>query len=117
MYSALSQCAQVNLTYSENDSEAIAKGISDSFQLQLMKVLAILLELIMEQALPNLVHIITVVVSVCLVSVITPEVVEQRHRPLRVERLPVILILVRKQKPQEKLHQIQLRQQLAALRQ
>lgn len=31
MYSALSQCAQVNLTYSENDSEAIAKGISDSF--------------------------------------------------------------------------------------
>lgn len=31
LYSALSQCAQVNLTYSENDSEAIAKGISDSF--------------------------------------------------------------------------------------
>lgn len=31
LYSALSQCVQVNLTYSENDSEAIAKGISDSF--------------------------------------------------------------------------------------
>lgn len=31
LYSALSQCAQVNLTYSENDSEAIARGISDSF--------------------------------------------------------------------------------------
>lgn len=31
LYSALSQCAQVNLTYSENDSEAVAKGISDSF--------------------------------------------------------------------------------------
>ena len=31
LYSTLSQCSQVNLTYSENDSEAIAKGISDSF--------------------------------------------------------------------------------------
>lgn len=31
LYSALSQYSQVNLTYSENDSEAIAKGISDSF--------------------------------------------------------------------------------------
>lgn len=31
LYSALSQCAQVNLTYSENDSESVAKGISDSF--------------------------------------------------------------------------------------
>ncbi len=31
LYSALSQCAQVNLTYSENDSEALARGISDSF--------------------------------------------------------------------------------------
>lgn len=31
LYTALSQCAQVNLTYTENDSEAIAKGISDSF--------------------------------------------------------------------------------------
>ena len=31
LYSALSQCAQINLTYSENDSEAMAKGISDSF--------------------------------------------------------------------------------------
>jgi len=31
LYSALSQCAQVNMTYSENDSEAIAQGISDSF--------------------------------------------------------------------------------------
>ena len=31
LYSALSQCAQINLTYSENDSESIAKGISDSF--------------------------------------------------------------------------------------
>lgn len=31
LYSALSQYSEVNLTYSENDSEAIAKGISDSF--------------------------------------------------------------------------------------
>lgn len=31
LYSALSQCSQVNLTYSENESEAVAKGISDSF--------------------------------------------------------------------------------------
>lgn len=31
LYSALSQCSQVNLTYSENESEALAKGISDSF--------------------------------------------------------------------------------------
>lgn len=31
LYSALSQCAQVNMTYSENDSEAVAVGISDSF--------------------------------------------------------------------------------------
>jgi len=31
LYSALSQCAQVNLTYSENDSEAVAKGVSESF--------------------------------------------------------------------------------------
>lgn len=31
LYSTLSQCSQVNLTYSENDSEAIAQGISDSF--------------------------------------------------------------------------------------
>jgi len=31
LYSALSQCAQVSLTYSENDSESVAKGISDSF--------------------------------------------------------------------------------------
>lgn len=31
LYSVLSQCAQVNLTYSENDSEAVAKGISDTF--------------------------------------------------------------------------------------
>lgn len=31
LYTALSQCAQVNLTYSENDSEAVAKGISDNF--------------------------------------------------------------------------------------
>lgn len=31
LYSALSQCSQINLTYSENDSEAIAKGISDTF--------------------------------------------------------------------------------------
>lgn len=31
LYSALSQCAQVNLTYSENESESLARGISDSF--------------------------------------------------------------------------------------
>ncbi|KKG06102.1 hypothetical protein DU80_19420 [Methanosarcina mazei] len=31
LYSTLSQCAQANLTYSENNSEAIATGISDSF--------------------------------------------------------------------------------------
>ncbi|WP_415930070.1 helicase HerA domain-containing protein [Zhenpiania hominis] len=31
LYSALSQCAQVNFTYSENDSEAVAKGISENF--------------------------------------------------------------------------------------
>ncbi len=31
LYSTLSQFSQLNLTYSENDSEAIAKGISDSF--------------------------------------------------------------------------------------
>lgn len=31
LYSALSQCAQANITYSENDSEAIAEGISKSF--------------------------------------------------------------------------------------
>ena len=31
LYSALSQCAQVNMTYSESDSEAVAKGITDTF--------------------------------------------------------------------------------------
>lgn len=31
LYSTLSQFAEVNLTYGENDSEAIAKGVSDSF--------------------------------------------------------------------------------------
>lgn len=31
LYSALSQCAQVNMTYSENDTESVAQGISDSF--------------------------------------------------------------------------------------
>jgi len=31
LYSTLSQCSQVNMTYSENDSEAVAVGISDSF--------------------------------------------------------------------------------------
>ena len=31
LFSTLSQYAQVNLTYGENDSEAIARGISDSF--------------------------------------------------------------------------------------
>lgn len=31
LYSAISQYAQINLTYSENDSEAIATGISDNF--------------------------------------------------------------------------------------
>lgn len=31
LYSVLSQCSQVNLTYSENDSASIAEGISDSF--------------------------------------------------------------------------------------
>lgn len=31
LYSALSQFVQVNISYSENDSEAIAKGISDNF--------------------------------------------------------------------------------------
>lgn len=33
LYSTLSQYAQVNLTYSENDSEAVAQGISDSFSM------------------------------------------------------------------------------------
>ena len=31
LYTALSQCAQVNLSYAENDSESIAIGVSDSF--------------------------------------------------------------------------------------
>ncbi len=31
LYTALSQCAQVNLTYGENDSESVAAGMSDSF--------------------------------------------------------------------------------------
>ena len=31
LYSALSQCAQVNMTYGENDSESVARGISESF--------------------------------------------------------------------------------------
>lgn len=31
LYSALSQCAQVSMTYGENDSESVAKGISESF--------------------------------------------------------------------------------------
>lgn len=31
LYTALSQCAQINLTYSENESESVAKGISDTF--------------------------------------------------------------------------------------
>jgi len=31
LYSTLSQCSQVNMTYSENDSEAVALGISDGF--------------------------------------------------------------------------------------
>lgn len=31
LYSTLSQCSQVNMTYSENDSEAVAVGISDGF--------------------------------------------------------------------------------------
>lgn len=31
LYTALSQCAQLNLSYAENDSEAIAVGVSDSF--------------------------------------------------------------------------------------
>ena len=31
LYSALSQCAQINLTYSENESQAVARGISDTF--------------------------------------------------------------------------------------
>ena len=31
LYTALSQCSQVNLTYAENDSEAVAIGVSDSF--------------------------------------------------------------------------------------
>lgn len=31
LYTALSQFAQINLTYAENDSEAIAVGVSDSF--------------------------------------------------------------------------------------
>lgn len=33
LYTALSQCAQINLTYSENESEAVAKGISDTFSI------------------------------------------------------------------------------------
>lgn len=31
LYSALSQCAQINLTYSENDAESLAQGITESF--------------------------------------------------------------------------------------
>jgi len=31
LYTALSQCAQLNLSYAENDSESIASGVSDSF--------------------------------------------------------------------------------------
>lgn len=31
LYTALSQCAQINLTYSENESESVAKGISNTF--------------------------------------------------------------------------------------
>jgi len=31
LYTALSQCAQVNMTFAENDSEAVAIGVSDSF--------------------------------------------------------------------------------------
>ena len=31
IYTALSQCAQVNMTYAENDSDAVAVGISDTF--------------------------------------------------------------------------------------
>jgi len=37
LYSALSQCSQINLTYSENGSEAIAKGISDTFSTAINK--------------------------------------------------------------------------------
>jgi len=31
LYTALSQCAQLNLSYAENDSEAVANGVSDTF--------------------------------------------------------------------------------------
>lgn len=37
LYSALSQCSQINFTYSENDSKAIAKGISDTFSVAVNK--------------------------------------------------------------------------------
>ncbi len=33
LYSTLSQYSQINLTYSENDSEAVARGISDTFSI------------------------------------------------------------------------------------